>query len=240
VKNATIAVLSLVLAGSAAGRVQAQGAAADGGFIVLEGGAQPQQRTLDTAVTFPLYDETATISTSQLVHNGPLFGVGGGYRLVPSFGIGATVTVFSARKGDASVVASLPDISITDRFSTVTATVDGLQHREVGVHLQAIWFGQFGEHLPVTLSAGPSIVRVTHDVATARVPTGSQSVATGKTTEKKAGVGVNVGGTVAYPFSPALAAQVFVRYAGGKVDLPSAADVSVGGLQLGAGLRYGF
>jgi hypothetical protein len=206
----------------------------------MEVGAQPQQRTVASSASFPLYDETATVTTSQEVHNGAVFGVGAGYRVRPSVGVGALVTVFNARKGEAAVIAAVPDISFTDRFSTVTTSVAGLRHREVGIHLQAIWFGRVGDRFPVTLSAGPSIVSVKHDIAVANVTTGTQTVATGKTSEKETAVGVNAGGTFEYPFTPTVSAELFVRYAGGTVDLPSAADVKVGGLQIGAGLRYAF
>jgi len=41
-------------------------------------------------------------------------------------------------------------------------------------------------------------------------------------------------------FTPRIGAGVFIRYAGGSVDLPSAPDVKVGGFQIGVGARVRF
>ncbi|HUR34287.1 MAG TPA: hypothetical protein VM032_10870 [Vicinamibacterales bacterium] len=222
-------------------QAQAQGTGSDGRiFASIEFGAQPQQRTTETSTTFPLYDETATIATSQPVHNGPVFGASGGYLVRPTIGVAVGLTIFNARSSDSAVVATIPDLFFFNRPKVVTATATGLKHREVGVHFQAVWFHPVSEKLEVVLAAGPSLISVKHDLATASVATGTQTVTTATSSESKSGIGFNAGFEGNYRLAPRYLAGLFVRYAGGTVDLPSVPDLKVGGLQAGLGLRLRF
>ncbi len=225
-----------------AGQAGAQGAAASESkmFLGIDVGAQPQQRTTTSSTSFPLYDETATVTTNQPIHNGPVFGVSGGYRVRPNLAIALGVTMFNARSADSSVVASIPDLVFFNRPKVVTAAATGLKHQELGVHIQAVWFHTLNEKIGIALSAGPSLINVKHDLATATVATGTQNVTTATATEKKSAPGFNAGGEATYKLTPRLGAALFVRYVGGKVDLPSLHGLKVGGLQAGLGIRIGF
>ena len=77
-------------------QAQAQGAAPEQKlFAGIEFGAQPTQRTVSSSTSFSLYDETATVTTSQPIHNGPVFGASVGYRVMPSVGVAVVFgTVF--------------------------------------------------------------------------------------------------------------------------------------------------
>lgn len=233
-------VAACVAGGATPARAQSSSASDTKAFLSLDVGAQPQQRTVTTSSSFPLYDETATVETSQPVHNGPVFGVTGGYRVRPTLGIAVGLTFFNARTSEAAVSARIPDPAFFDRPRTVGEAVSGLEHQELGIHIQAVWFKTLSEKIDVALSAGPSIINVKHDLVTATVSTGTQALVTAKTTEKKNAFGVNVGGEGIYKLSPGLGVALFVRYAGGKVDLPSVSDLTVGGLQAGLGVRVRF
>ncbi len=208
------------------------------GFLELGAGAQPRQQEIATSASFPLFDETATVTTRQIVHNGPVYGLGAGYRFGGSFGAGASITFFKARTGDSGINASIPSAAFFNRPQVVNTTIDGLNHQQFGLHLQAIWFRRLTDRFEATLAAGPSFINVKHDLATASV-SGTQFI-TGKVTEQKTGIGVNAGGTLVYDLTPRVGIGVFVRYAGGKIDLPSVKDLAVGGVQGGLGLRIPF
>jgi hypothetical protein len=235
-----IAALVMTMLASTAGKVRAQGGTERQGYLTIDFGAQPQQRTVAASTSFQLYEETATVNTSRPVHNGPVFGAGGGYRVRPQFGIGAAFTMFNSRSTDASVLARIPDPIFFDRPKTVSATAADLEHKELGIHVQAAWFRPVTDALEIVLSAGPSIINVKHDVATATVATGTQNVTIKTASQSKTGIGFNAGFEGNYLFQPQLGVGLFVRYAGGKVDLPDVPDLTIGGLQAGLGLRVRF
>jgi opacity protein-like surface antigen len=51
------------------------------GFVNINVGAQAASRTVDLSESFSLYNETATISSSQKIGSGALFDISGGYRV---------------------------------------------------------------------------------------------------------------------------------------------------------------
>ena len=229
---------SVLLAGVQ--QAQAQGAPEQKLFANIEFGAQPTQRTVTSSTSFSLYDETATVTTSQPIHNGPLFGGSVGYRFMPNVGVAVGFTYFNARSSDSDIVASIPDLLFFNRSKTVTATATGLKHKQLGVHLQAVWFHPVSEKLEVVLAGGPSLFNVKHDLATATVVTGTQNLTTAITTQSKSAIGFNVGGEGNYRLAPNYLLGIFVRYTMGKTDLPAVPDLKVGGLQAGLGLRLRF
>lgn len=208
-------------------------------WVNVDVGAQPQQRSIDSTLAFPLYEETATVTTAQAIHNGPVFGGSVGYRVKPALGVALGVSYFKARESTADAVASIPDTLLFNTFRTVTQSVSGLKHSEFGVHLQAVYFRQMNDKIEVALSAGPSVIKVKQDlISNVAVSATGLDVTLG--TQSKNVFGVNAGGSAVYAVKPDVGVGLFVRYAGGKADLPSVSDLSVGGLQLGLTLRATF
>lgn len=240
-KKSTLAATVAAMFVTVAGATQASAQTASSGkfFFGFEIGAQPVQREADSETSFPLYDETATISASNPIKNGMVIGFGGGYKLTPSFGVGVSVNIFNAREAEASIVASIPDPVFFNRPKIVTATVGDLQHRETATNISAVYFYPITDTFQVSISGGPTIYNVSHDVPTASVPSG-QNLVTGFVTETATGFGGHVGVEGNYMFDPRYGAGIFIRYQGAKVDLPSIQDLTVGGLQVGAGFRVRF
>ena len=149
-------------------------------------------------------------------------------------------TLFNARESESTVVATIPDLVFFNRPKTVDTSVTGLKHSELGVHIQAVWFHPVNDKFEVVLAAGPSIIHVSHDVATAAVQPGTQNVTTSSASESKSGIGFNAGFEGNYRLNSRYLAGLFVRYARGTLDLPSVPGLKVGGLQIGLGLRLRF
>jgi hypothetical protein len=241
VKNA-IVVLTLNVAALLAGThpAAAQGQAAPLMFLNINAGAQPQQRTIATSETFPLYDETAIVTSTHPVSNGPVFDVTGGYRIRPNLAMAVGFSSFSSTN-DSSLQASIPDPIFTDRPRTTGATASGLSHSERAIHLQAVWLVPVTDRLDVALSAGPSIIRVSQELtATVTVPARTQNIDVVHETQSGTAFGVNAGFDGTFMFTPGVGAGLFARWAGGSVDLPSVESLSVGGFQTGLGLRVRF
>ena len=247
-KTMTILVMAGVMAavGSEA-TAQTQPPPASLGFLNVNFGTQPSGRSLGRINSFPVYGETATLTTAQENSGGAIFDITGGYRFRPNI-LGSRRDLAAAigfsnfsDTSSSGVVVTVPNPLIFDRPQTVNLTATDLHHSERGVHLQAVWFFPVTNQIDVALSAGPSFIRVSQDlVSSVTIPAGTQNATPNVTTEGKTGVGVNIGLDGSYLITRNFGAGVFIRYAGAKVDLPSVSDLRVGGLQAGVGARVRF
>jgi hypothetical protein len=229
-----------VLAG--AGAADAQQELVKTGFVAVNFGAQSTQRELATSQTSTIYDETATITSSQPIHNGPILEIGGGYRVRPNVTVGARFSTFGfGRTSESTVVASIPDPVAYNRPKTVTQTTPDLTHSEQGIHIQATWFKAVTPRIDVSLSGGPSFIHVSQQLtANITVPTGTQTITVTKETQTGTAIGFNAGFDGAVMVNPQYGVGLFVRYTQGTVDLPAVTGLKVGGLQSGLGLRVRF
>jgi hypothetical protein len=240
-KTTLIPVMAVLMAafGSEA-RAQTQPPPASLGFVNVNFGTQPSSHTVGRSASFPIYGETATLTTAQENGDGAVVDIAGGYRFLGNLGAAIGFSNFR-NTSDGGVVVTVPDPLITDRPVTVNTSVTDMDHSERGIHLQAVWFMPITNQIDIALSAGPSFIRVSQDlVATVTIPAGTQAVTPIVSTEKKTAIGVNVGVDGSYLFTRNFGAGIFIRYAGGKVDLPSVPDLRVGGLQAGVGARVRF
>ena len=97
--------------------------------------------------------------------------------------------------------------------------------------------------IDVGFSFGPTIFMVSQDVATAITVTEPAPSLSSTTIvrEDHTGVGINLGVDINYFFRPDIGAGVLARYTYGSVDLDTVGEsLTVGGFQLGFGLRYRF
>jgi hypothetical protein len=242
-KSTTVLVLisAALLAGPRPAAAQAQAASDAVMFLNLNAGIQPQQRNVTTTHSFTVYDEAATVTSSQPIEGGPMFDVTAGYRVKPNFALAVGVSLFSTT-GTSSLQAAIPDPIFTDRPRITGATTTGLHHIEVGVHLQAVWFFPVTERIDVALSAGPSLFRLSQELTpTVTVPAGTQNIVVVTDTQTGTALGFNAGFDGSYMFKPELGLGVFARYAGASAELESAdKHLTVGGFQTGLGLRVRF
>jgi hypothetical protein len=168
-----------------------------------------------------------------------VFEIGGGYRLRPLLAVGASFSSFSSG-GTAAMTASIPNPLFFDRVATVSVGAADLERTERSLHLRAVLTLPVRDRIDIALSAGPSIIHVSQQVATGTVPAGTQSVTAAFNAETANAFGINLGVDGAYMFTPRLGAGMFVQYTGGSVDLASAKGVKAGGLQTGLGVRVRF
>lgn len=221
------------------GTAHAQSADMATRFVAIYGGAQPQRHDLSAEQSFPLFDETATVTSLQRIRNGGLFKVAVGIPIEGRLGFGVAFSVFG-RPGTASLQARIPDIVFFDRPKTHNFEAGDLTHRELGFHGSLLYEMAVTPKIGMTFSIGPSLIRVRQDIASVSVvpSTGQPSVSTVE--ESGNAFGGNAGVDVLYQLRPPFALGLFLHYAGGKVDLASAPDVIVGGVQAGLVFRMGF
>lgn len=210
-------------------------------FVSVNAGAQLAARTLDMAASKTVYDETATVSASLPIGKGivPDFGVG--YRVFGDVFVGVSVSMFS-NTGTATTTASIPDPLFFNRSKTVTGTVADLKHSELAVLPQVIYTRAVTGKVDFVGAVGPAIISLKQDTVTSfSVAAGTQNVTFSKAEEKGTGTGINASIGLNYNLTDKLGIGAFARFAGAKVQLPSAVEKqNVGGMQAGAGLRINF
>ena len=221
---------------------QAQTTWTDQGFVNVSAAVQGGSRTLATATTFDIYSEQGTIQTSQDVDGGGLFDISAGYKIRRNLALGIAYSR-SSSSTDALLTASVPDPVFFDRPRPVSASVSDLNHTEHGIHLMAVWMMPVTEAIDVAFSAGPTIFSVSQDMPGSLTvsepgPTVGDVNVSG---ENETAVGINLGVDVTYMLTPRFGVGGLARYTVGSVDVEGADDsLTVGGFQIGAGLRIRF
>src|SRR5262245_31440964 len=107
----------------------------DKGFVTVNGGGQVGSDTLEQSSSFPLYDETATVSTSQKVKGGGFFDIGGAYRVWGKNLLAGVSFTHTSSKSDVSLTGSIPDPVVFDRPRAVSSTQGGAKHSENTIHI---------------------------------------------------------------------------------------------------------
>ncbi len=214
----------------------------DQGFLNVNVGGQAGSRNLNSASSFDLYGEQGSLSTTQDVGGGGLFDFSAGYKVWRNLALGLGYSRTSS-EADVAIAASVPDPVFFDRLRPLTAISSGAKHSENAVHIQGTWIMPVTDTLDVGFSFGPTIFNVSQDIPTA-ITVNEPGPSLGSTTvvrEKKSAVGINLGVDVNYFFTPRIGAGLLARYTGGSVDFDAADDsVSVGGFQVGVGVRVRF
>jgi hypothetical protein len=208
--------------------------------IAINVGAQTRSSTSTTDFTFPVYGQTAAVTTSASVDGGPLFDLSGTYRVMRNVGVGVGYSAFS-KTGVAQGAASIPSPIFFNQPATVTIGAVDAKHTENNVYVVVAGFVPITDVIELTLFIGPSFTKVKQDViSSVTVPPGTQSVVSAVQTESGTAKGVNVGADLSYQFTKLVGAGAFIRYNGGSVDLTTLSGVKAGGFQLGIGARLRF
>jgi hypothetical protein len=214
----------------------------DKGFVSVNFGAQAPSRTLDTNTTFDIYGETASQVTTQDVGGGAFFDFSGGYKVWRNLvaGIGFT---FVGSSADLIVNAQIPDPDFFDRPRPVTVTLPDAKHRQTAINLTGTWMMPVTDKIEVGFQFGPTIFLVSQDVpGTIQVAEPGPTVTSAALIkDDHTTVGVHFGIDATYLITPRYGAGALIRYSVGSVDIEGADDnLTLGGFQIGAGLRVRF
>ncbi len=214
----------------------------DKGFVTVNAGVQVGSHDLTTSQSFPLYDETATVTSSTKVKSGGLFDIGGGYRVWENVAVGVSYS-FTSSDSNATINGSIPDPVVFDQPRSVTATANGLGHKESALNFNATWMMPVTDKIDVGFSAGPTIFFVKQDVV-ASLPITEPGPAVGTPVindESKTTAGINLGVDVTYLVTKKWGVGGLARYTWGSAKLSGTDDsLTVGGFQIGGGLRMRF
>jgi hypothetical protein len=206
-------------------------------FVNASVGAQVTSRTFTASNSFALFGETATVTTPEKVGTGLVFDASAGVRVWRKLSISLGVTTFHESQ-NATGVAHVPSPIFFNHFTDVPTSVSNLSQTNVAVNLQAVWIQPITDKFDLAFGLGPSLIHVKQDIASADI-NATTLAATGKSTSEsattmKAGT---VGFDFDYKFTPRWGAGLLVRYQLGEINLPSVANLKVGGLQTAVGVR---
>ena len=226
-------------------------------FVSINVAHQAGDRSFSESFSETIYAEVATHDVRHDGGGSGFFDVSGGVRVWRSLAAGFGVTRFSKRSA-AAVTSQIPHPLFFDRPRTATFARTDLEHKQTGIHLQAVWVVPVRDRIDVSVFGGPSFFSVDQNLITS-VTLASETVSpfdavaiSGVTTStaSERAVGGHVGVDVTYLVTEQLGgstgqlgAGVFVRWAGASVDLPASGGVQsidVGGAQFGIGLRARF
>lgn len=239
----TLCILT-VIAGSVlcgAAPLMAQPASAEGSyFLNVSAGGQMQSSEFSSGSTFASFGETGQVQGIQTVGRAFVFDVSGGYHVTSRFGVGAGVWTSRADSAAAATVLT-PNPLFFNRFTTTNLSAEDLKQSTVGVNLMILFRQPITDKIDVTFSAGPSIIRIKQQVASATIdPNSGTPVLTILDETKRTAKAGNVGLDLGYQITDKYGIGGFVRYVGAGAGLPSAPDLKIGGVQLGAGARLRF
>ncbi len=222
-------------------------------FVNVNFGYQNRAATdIATSKTSTIYDETATVSSTQTIESsGGMFDVAGGIRLFGNFGIGVGYNRLS-REAAGTITAKVPHPLFYDQPRTASAEIANLKHQETALHLMGVFVLPITNKFDVTLSAGPTFFNLEQQTISgdaqyseAGAPYNSITLnSVTKVTTKEKKVGYNVGADLTVRITTNIGIGGFARYAAAKIEIvPSAGEaleVNVGGLQFGGGIRLRF
>lgn len=221
----------------------------------VNGAYQSSSRRSEIVTTFRAYGEEARVETREEFEGGGHVDVGGSLRVWRALELGGGYTQLSSA-GTAVVTATVPHPLDTGNDRTAREPPIGLPHRQRATHLYVAWRLPLRDRLDVQFSAGPTYFQLLQGVVV--VPTASETsgppfaevdLRVDRGEHARNGGGYNASVDVTFMVSPAariprVGVGFFARLTGGSVSLPIDADrsrrVSVGGFQIGAGLRLLF
>jgi hypothetical protein len=239
----------------------AQPAPTDRIVVRLDSGWRPASRTFADSRVFSANLEQGRFVADYELQDRGVVGGGASFLLWRNLAIGLDVSNFQTIH-DAQINSELPHPFFFDDPRTSTGRVGGLERRELGVHIRALWVSQFADWLVVSISAGPSIITATQDLVSAVQHTEvgfpfNEIVFSGHTisSQSETTTGLNAGVDIdsfflhRLPFLSNFRVMrhvgfgLLARYVQGTAVLQLAnepMEVELGGLQVTTGVRFRF
>jgi len=217
----------------------------DKAFVSVNFGGQAPSHSLTTTTTPDVYGEPASFTSTQDVGGGAFFDISGGYKVWENLAVGIGITHVGST-ADLTVNALIPDPLFFDRPRAVTVPVPNAHHSQTAINLTGTWMLPITDKIDIGYQAGPTIFLVSQDLPGAPAP--GAIVEPGPTvtslpleSQDKTTVGLHFGVDLTYMINPRFGVGGLARYSWGSAKLPGADDsVTLGGFQIGAGLRVRF
>lgn len=212
----------------------------DKGYVSVTAGGQFGSHDITTSSTFDLYGEQATTASSQTITGGAMVDFGGAYRVWGNNLLAGASFSHASSQSNVAINASIPDPVVFGRARNVTSQVNGADHDENVLHLAAIYMIPVAAKLDIGVFGGPSIFWLSQDVVETLTVTEPGPSVTGPLVRvKKTTGGINLGVDAQYLVWQKIAIGGMARYTWGSATV-AGSKLTIGGFQLGGGVRYRF
>jgi hypothetical protein len=214
----------------------------DKAFVSVNFGAQAPSQSLTTTTTPAIYGEPSSFVSTQDVGGGAFFDIAGGYKVWRNLAVGLGITHVGS-SADLTVNALIPDQLFFDQPRAVTTSVPNAHHSQTAINLTGTWVMPITDKIDIGYQFGPTIFLVSQDIP--GIPTISEPGPTITSlpleSVDKTTVGIHFGVDLTYMITPRYGVGGIARYSWGSADLAGTDDsVTVGGFQIGGGLRVRF
>ena len=227
----------------------AQATWSDHARISINFGAQPSASTFSATTDTPVYQQTATLTTSYGVPSGQFFDGGVILRVSGGFGIDVAASSFT-RSQTASTSGSIPHPLLFNRPRPISGTSSPLERNEITGYIGAAYVLSEGR-VDLAVSGGPAFFTVNQDlvanVTYAEAAPFDTVAFTGAVATKATAtrIGFDASVDVGIKLSKYVGVGGIVRYSRASMTFPladTAAGVhaDAGGTQAGGGLRLYF
>ena len=137
----------------------------------------------------------------------------------------------------------MPDPVFFDQPRLVSTTVNNAKHSQPAINLFGMWMMPVTDKIDVGFQFGPTIFSASQDLPTgiAVSEPGPTITSVNVSSVDETSMGIHFGVDVTYLVTPRYGVGVIARYTYGSADFDGAADsVSLGGFQIGGGVRVRF
>ena len=212
----------------------------DKGYVTFTAGGQFGSHDIATSSTFDYVGEQATTASAQKVGGGLMVDFGGAYRVWGKNLLAAASFSHQSSQSNVEITASIPDPAFFGNLRNVSSQQNGADHDENVLHFAAVWMIPVAQKLDVGVFGGPSIFWVSQDTVETLTVTEPTPTVTGPLVKvKKTTGGINLGVDVQYLVYQKFAVGALVRYTWASTTI-SGSKLTLGGFQLGGGVRYRF
>ena len=248
-KHIVVTVVIFWAVSLAAHRAAAQTSSGDRVRISVNGGLQQPSTTFAATAHPPVYEGTATLTTSYTVSTGAFFDGGVFLHLSGAFGVDIGLSAFT-KSQVAPIAGSIPHPLLGNPPRPIAGTSGPLDRSEIAGRIDAAYVLSAG-WIDVAVSAGPSFFTVDQDLVTnvnfTESPSFDRVTFTGATVNSAGAtkLGFNAGLDVGVKLSKNIGVGAMVRYSHASMVFPlanSAAGVNsdAGGTHVGGGVRLYF
>jgi len=247
--RAPLVVITVCLSFVACARTSHAQSWADHARVSVNVGAQPNSSTFTTTQSVPIYEQTATLTSSYGVPSGTFFDGGVTLKVSGGFGIDVGASTFT-RSQTAAISGLIPHPLIGGRLRPLSGTSPQMERNEIAGHVDAAYVASVGR-LDLVVAGGPAFFTVSQDLAEsvtfAESPTFDTVSFTGVVVSKgmATALGFDAGIDVGFRLSKNVGVGGEFRYAHASMafplaNTPSGAHADAGGTHAGAGLRFYF
>jgi hypothetical protein len=240
-----ITTVALTLTSSAAAFGQTSSAEPKVG-LTFTAGYQVSSPTVSQSTTFEQFSEDGSLTTDYKVGHAPVVDWGVAVRIWRGLGAGVAGS-YLRNTSPAQIHALIPHPFVFNQPRAVDGEAD-VFHREVAIHIQAIYWIQASDRVDILLSGGPSVIQTEQDfvsdVTYTQSPPYDVAAFSGATTTRarETAVGGNVGVEAGWRLTRNLRATALARYSHAKADFTAVGTpaFAVGGFHVGGGVRVVF